>query len=68
MAGSFALLLFLEAAEAWLPLPLLSPDVWREVEADAAADVPPRTELIAPMAGMARAIAKNSSVLSAIFV
>ena len=45
---------------------MLSPDGWGE-EADGADVVvaPPRMEVMAPLAGMARAIAKNSLVRSA---
>ncbi len=65
MAGSLAALLLLLLLGC---LDMLSPDGCEE-EADCADDdvvvAPPRMEVMAPVAGMARAMAKNSLVRSA---
>ncbi len=67
MAGSLAALLLLLGC-----LDMLSPDSCEE-EADCADDdvvvvAPPRMEVMAPVAGMARAMAKNSLVRSAMMM
>jgi len=72
MAGSLlaALLLLLFAALLECLLDMLSPASCGE-EADNDADVvvaPPRMEVIAPVAGMAWAMAKNSLVRSAMMI
>jgi len=68
MAGSLAALLLLLLLECLLDM--LSPDSCGD-EADNDADVvvaPPRMEVIAPVAGMAWAMAKNSLVRSAMLI
>ena len=49
---------------------MLSPDGWEEeaVGADVVVVAPPRMEVMAPLAGMARAMAKNSLVRSAMMI
>lgn len=46
-------------------LDMLSPDGWEE---DVVVVAPPRMEVMAPLAGMARAMAKNSLVRSAMMI
>jgi len=70
MAGSLLAALLLFAALLECLLDMLSPDCCDE-EADNDADVvvaPPRMEVIAPVAGMAWAMAKNSLVRSAMVI
>ena len=70
MAGSLLVALLLFAALLECLLDMLSPASCDE-EADNDADVvvaPPRMEVIAPVAGMAWAMAKNSLVRSAMMI